>query len=98
MADIEWETPQKFFNKINVEFGFDIDVCATWQNAKCKQFFSLHDDGLSKNWDGICWCNPPFDKTMENGLKRLIILPKKGQLLFVYFLAIIMITIGGIIL
>ena len=30
----EWETPQDFFDKLNDEFHFDLDVCATPENAK----------------------------------------------------------------
>ena len=28
-----WETPQDFFDKLNDEFGFDLDVCALPENA-----------------------------------------------------------------
>ena len=30
-----WETPQEFFDRLNDEFGFDLDVCALPENAKC---------------------------------------------------------------
>lgn len=29
-----WSTPQDFFNKLNEEFDFTIDVCALPENAK----------------------------------------------------------------
>lgn len=57
-----WETPQDLFNKLNDEFHFDIDVCATPENAKCSKFFSPLDDGLSQDWQGVCWMNPPYGK------------------------------------
>ena len=47
-----WETPQDLFNRLNDEFHFDIDVCATSENAKCSKFFSPLDDGLSQDWQG----------------------------------------------
>jgi site-specific DNA-methyltransferase (adenine-specific) len=28
-----WSTPQDFFDKLNAEFHFDLDVCATPENA-----------------------------------------------------------------
>ena len=56
----DWETPDELFAPLNEEFGFTLDVCADIHNAKCKQFFSSADDGLSKSWSGICWMNPPF--------------------------------------
>ena len=30
-----WETPQDFFDKLDAEFHFTTDVCATPENAKC---------------------------------------------------------------
>ena len=57
-----WETPQDLFNRLSAEFHFDIDVCATPENAKCSTFFSPLDDGLSQDWQGVCWMNPPYGK------------------------------------
>ena len=57
-----WETPQDLFNMLDDEFHFDIDVCATSENAKCSKFFSPLDDGLSQDWQGVCWMNPPYGK------------------------------------
>ena len=48
----EWETPQRFFDSLNEEFHFGIDVCATHENAKCDHFFTVKDDGLKQNWGG----------------------------------------------
>lgn len=41
-----WETPQDLFNKLDSEFHFDIDVCASPSNAKCPYFFTPEQDGL----------------------------------------------------
>lgn len=58
-----WETPQDLFNMLDDEFHFDIDVCATSENAKCSKFFPPPlDDGLSQDWQGVCWMNPPYGK------------------------------------
>ncbi len=46
----EWETPQDFFDKLNQEFHFSLDVAATTENAKCKNFFTKKDDGLQWGW------------------------------------------------
>ena len=32
------ETPQKFFDMLDREFCFQLDVCATAENAKCKRY------------------------------------------------------------
>ena len=42
----EWATPQDYFNKLNKEFEFTLDPCATKENAKCDKFYTLEDDGL----------------------------------------------------
>lgn len=67
-----WETPQDLFNKLNDEFHFDIDVCATPENAKCSKFFSPLDDGLSQDWQGVCWMNPPYGKKIGSWMKKAL--------------------------
>lgn len=31
---MDWGTPQEFYDKLNAEFGFDLDAAATPENAK----------------------------------------------------------------
>jgi site-specific DNA-methyltransferase (adenine-specific) len=61
----EWATPQALFDKLNEEFGpFDLDPCATIENAKCKKFYTKEDNGLNKVW-GIndrIFVNPPYGR------------------------------------
>lgn len=45
-----WETPQDLFDKLNEEFHFTLDVCATEKNHKCERYFTPEQDGLSQNW------------------------------------------------
>ena len=35
-----WETPQDFFDKLNEEFGFTLDVCAEDDTAKCEKYYT----------------------------------------------------------
>ena len=72
-----WETPQDFFEKLDREFGFELDVCALPENAKCSRYFSPMDDGLEQDWTGVCWCNPPYGREIEKWVKRLTYLPSK---------------------
>ena len=54
-------TPQDFFDKLNDEFKFNLDPCATPENAKCEKYFTKEDDGLSKSRDNQnVFCNPPY--------------------------------------
>lgn len=58
-----WTTPQDFFDKLNDEFGFNLDPCAIPENAKCERFFTPEMDGLKQNWGGAkVFCNPPYGR------------------------------------
>ena len=65
-----WETPQDLFDELNDEFGFDIDVCATPQNAKCEKYYTKEDNGLNQPWDGVVWCNPPYGREIGKWVKK----------------------------
>ena len=64
-----WSTPQELFDKLNEEFNFDIDVCATPENTKCDRFFTKEEDGLVQLWDGVCWMNPPYGREIKHWMK-----------------------------
>lgn len=57
-----WETPQDFFDSLDDEFHFTLDVCATRENAKCARFYTKEANGLHQPWDGVVWCNPPYGR------------------------------------
>lgn len=65
-----WSTPQHFFDKQNLIYNFTLDVCATQENAKCKKYFTKDDDGLKKNWDGVCWMNPPYGREIKQWMEK----------------------------
>ena len=59
----EWATPQDIFDKLNCEFQFDLDPCATAENHKTDLYFTAEQDGLKQNWGGRrVFCNPPYSK------------------------------------
>lgn len=66
----EWATPQDFFDKLNNEFGFTLDVCATTENAKCDRFFTKSDNGLIQHWGGVCYMNPPYGREIGAWIKK----------------------------
>lgn len=66
-----WATPQSFFDKLHDEFGFEVDVCANHENAKCPVFFTKEQDGLQQNWnDKTCWMNPPYGREIKSWVKK----------------------------
>lgn len=74
-----WATPQAFFNALNEEFHFTLDVCATYENAKCVAYYTKFEDGLSQPWRGVCWCNPPYGREIGKWVKKPTNPRKKGQ-------------------
>jgi phage N-6-adenine-methyltransferase len=70
-ATVEWATPGAFFAKCEERFGpFDLDVCATPENAKCARFFTIIDDGLAQEWTGMCWMNPPYGRGIGRWMRK----------------------------
>jgi site-specific DNA-methyltransferase (adenine-specific) len=70
-ATVEWETPQPFFDVLDAEFGFTLDVCASIENAKCARYFTEAIDGLAQDWSGeICWMNPPYGPAIPAWMKK----------------------------
>ena len=66
-----WSTPQEFYDKLNDEFNFTLDPCATEDNAKCDNFFTVDDDGLKQDWSGnIVFCNPPYGRAIKDWVKK----------------------------
>lgn len=49
----EWETPQNLYNKLNEEFNFTLDPCATDSNHKCEKYYTIKDNGLLQDWGGV---------------------------------------------
>ena len=84
-----WATPQDFFDRLNAKFHFETDVCATNENAKCDHWFTPEMDGLSRDWRGVCWMNPPygrgigawiekaFSSARENGATVVCLIPAR---------------------
>lgn len=70
-ATPEWATPQDLFDRLAAEFGpFDVDVCATPDNAKVARFFTKEQDGLAQPWVGRCWMNPPYGREIGHWVKK----------------------------
>ncbi len=65
-----WATPQYFFDALNAEFSFTLDVCALPENAKCERYFTPEEDGLNQRWQGICWMNPPYGREIGRWVRK----------------------------
>lgn len=69
----EWYTPPEVFDALGLRF--DLDPCspplpdADWIPADRR--ISLPDDGLSAEWQGRVWLNPPYGREAGAWLRRL---------------------------
>ena len=69
-GNIVAETPKYLFDKISSIFNFSLDACALPENAKCENYYTPKDDGLSKPWRGGVWCNPPYGREISSWVKK----------------------------
>lgn len=68
----EWYTPKGIIDALG---EFDLDPCASvvplWKTAKVQ--FDKFDDGLSKEWEGRVWLNPPYSRPLiEKFVNRMV--------------------------
>jgi phage N-6-adenine-methyltransferase len=73
-----WATPQATFDELNREFAFDLDVCADADNAKCSKYFDKQTDGLTQEWSGTCWMNPPYGREIKAWMSKAYHSAKSG--------------------
>jgi site-specific DNA-methyltransferase (adenine-specific) len=62
---VEWPTPPWLFEALDREFGFDLDPCATADNAKCRRFYTVADNWLLQDWGhSTVFMNPPYGRVI----------------------------------
>lgn len=66
----DWETPRDLFDALDRRFQFDLDPCATHQNHKTERYFTVEDDGLSQDWDGRVFMNPPYGREISKWIEK----------------------------
>ena len=70
----DWATPHDIFQRLNKEFNFNLDPCASHENHKCNTYYTVDNDGLSQSWGGCrVFCNPPYseiDKWVEKAYRE----------------------------
>ncbi len=77
-AKDDWETPTPLFDVLHAEFGFTLDVCASKENAKVRPYFTRTDDGLSQEWSGVSWMNPPYGRAISAWVEKAYRSAKTG--------------------
>lgn len=67
---VEWLTPPDLVKKLGC---FDLDPCAPKDAPfyHALNYYTIEQDGLSKDWKGRVYCNPPYGRGMELWLEKL---------------------------
>jgi phage N-6-adenine-methyltransferase len=67
----EWATPPYVFDKLNDEFKFTLDPCATDQNHKCQKYFTKDKNGLKQLWGNHrVFMNPPYGRDITLWMRK----------------------------
>ena len=61
---VEWYTPTEIVEAARMTMGsIDLDPCTITNNPTgARMFYTAETDGLTKEWFGNVWLNPPFGK------------------------------------
>ncbi len=66
----EWRTPDNLYDRLTSEFHFDLDVAASRENSKCYLYYHKGNSGLTNEWSGNIWCNPPYGRSIGLWVKK----------------------------
>jgi hypothetical protein len=79
----EWYTPEKYIEAAREVLGsFDLDPasCLVANTVvKAQKFYTLKDDGLTKEWFGRVWLNPPYGDAGPKFVAKLLQAYKDGH-------------------
>ncbi len=84
----EWSSPDNVYLGLHAEFGFELDVCATKENARCKCYFTKTENGLKQPWKGVCWMNPPYGRVIDKWVEKAFESARSGYALVVCLLPV----------
>jgi len=72
----EWYTPPSIIERVVEALGdIDLDPCSnshTAPHVPAKQHYVKEDDGLSKEWSGAVFLNPPYGREIAQWVEKLV--------------------------
>jgi phage N-6-adenine-methyltransferase len=75
-ATDNWATPKDLWQQANGFHDFQLDAAASLTNHLCDEWFGLDHpdesrrDGLSGQWVGRTWVNPPYGRGIYDWVKK----------------------------
>lgn len=70
---VEWYTPKWVFDFLDIEFDLDPSSPHDMESlVPAKTKYTIFDDGLSKEWFGRVWLNPPYGREIGYWMDRMI--------------------------
>lgn len=66
----EWATPRDLFARLNARWRFELDPCATQENAVCERYFTRAENGLLQRWQGRVFVNPPYGREIGRWVQK----------------------------
>ena len=75
-ATDNWATPKDLWQQANGFHDFELDAAASLTNHLCDEWFGLDHpdesrrDGLSGQWVGRTWVNPPYGRGIYDWVKK----------------------------
>ena len=58
----DYYTPKHLFDTLAITFDLDVASPPHPTHVPCTKFYTMADDGLTSQWYGNVWMNPPFSK------------------------------------
>ena len=76
-GEFEWYTPSRYIELARqVMGGIDLDPAsskAAQKTVRAEKFFTMEDDGLTQDWHGRVWMNPPYKQpAVAQFINRLV--------------------------
>ena len=67
----DWCTPRDFFDRLDAEFSFTIDACASDANALLPRYWTIRENALWQSWKGErVFCNPPYGPHQRDFIRK----------------------------
>lgn len=66
---LDTKTSNWLVDELSQVFHWNLDVCSSEPNV-CSNYFDEQDNGLSQDWVGLCWMNPPYGKQISKWIEK----------------------------